>query len=62
MKENDEKYLTYAPKEDMVTIETGGKFPNLKHAAGDSVDEHEQQETANAIIGAKEIGQQNENL
>jgi hypothetical protein len=46
----------------MVTIETGGNFPNLKHAAGDSVDEHEQQETANAIIGAKEIGQQNENL
>ena len=52
MKENDEKYLTYAPKEEMVTIETGGIFPNLKHAAGDSVDEHDQPESASGIRGA----------
>ncbi|KON88465.1 hypothetical protein AF332_17700 [Sporosarcina globispora] len=62
MKEQQEKYLTQAPKEEMITIETDGKFPNLKNAAGDSVDGHERLETANAIIGAKEIGQQNENL
>jgi hypothetical protein len=62
MKEMDEKYLTSAPEEKMVTIENDGKFPNLKNAVGDSVDGHEQLETANAILGAKEIGQQNENL
>ncbi|MDM5225598.1 hypothetical protein QUF73_05185 [Cytobacillus sp. NJ13] len=62
MKEKEEKYLTQAPKEEIVTIETDGKFPNLKNIAGDSIDEHEQLEAANAIIGAHEIGQQNENL
>ncbi|MDF2035642.1 hypothetical protein P2R12_01430 [Cytobacillus oceanisediminis] len=62
MKEKEEKYLTQAPKEETVTIETDGQFPNLKNIAGDSIDEHEQLEAANAIIGAKEIGQQNENL
>jgi hypothetical protein len=62
MNKKDEKYLTHAPKEEMVTVDTDGRFPNLKNAVGDSVDGHEQQETANAIIGAKEIGQQNENL
>ncbi|KAF0815781.1 MULTISPECIES: hypothetical protein [unclassified Cytobacillus] len=62
MKKMDEKYLTSAPKENMVTIENDGKFPNLKNTVGDSVNGHEQLEKANAILGAKEIGQQNENL
>ncbi|GLB60753.1 hypothetical protein [Cytobacillus sp. NCCP-133] len=62
MSEKAEKYLTHAPKDEMVTVDTDGRFPNLKNAVGDSVNGHEQLETANAILGAKEIGQQNENL
>ncbi|MDZ5473835.1 hypothetical protein SM124_19120 [Bacillus sp. 31A1R] len=55
------EYLTHAPKKEMMTIETDGRGPNLKNYPGDSVNEHENQETANAIIAAGEIGQQMEN-
>lgn len=58
----DEEYLTQAAKGEQITIDTDGRSPNLKNYPGDSVDEHEQLETANAIISGEEIRQQNENL
>ena len=57
-----EDYLTNAPKEKLITVNTGAVFPNLKNVPGDSVDEHEALEEANTIIAEGEIGQQNENL
>jgi hypothetical protein len=57
-----EDYLTTAPKRTVMTINNGAIFPNLKNVPGDSVDEHARLEEANTIIGASEIGQQNENL
>lgn len=58
----DNEYLTNATKQDQVTIQNGGSFPNLKNIPGDSVDEHKDQEVANQIITGDEIKQQNENL
>lgn len=61
LKKNDE-YLTNAARQNQVTIQNGGDFPNLKNIPGDSVDEHKDQEVANQIITGDEIKQQNENL
>lgn len=61
MKYKDEHYLTHAPKNEKVTVTTNNSYPNLKNYPGDSVNEHEQLETANAIIAEGEIGQQREN-
>ena len=61
-KAKKEDYLTTAPSEAQFTIQNGAIFPNLKNIPGDSVDEHESLEEANAIIAKGEIGQQNENL
>ncbi|MGI8385152.1 hypothetical protein [Robertmurraya sp. P23] len=61
MKKNNE-YLTNAARQNQVTIQNGGVFPNLKNIPGDSVDEHKDQEVANQIITGDEIKQQNENL
>jgi hypothetical protein len=61
LKKNNE-YLTNAAKQNQVTIQNGGDFPNLKNFPGDSVDEHKNQEVANQIITGDEIKQQNENL
>ncbi|MFE8699466.1 hypothetical protein ACFYKX_02385 [Cytobacillus sp. FJAT-54145] len=61
-KKTSEDYLTQAPKQEQFTIENDGRFPNQKNYPGDSVNEHEQLETANAIIAEGEIGQQRENL
>lgn len=61
-KNGKEKYLTHAPKEEAITIDTDGRGPNLRNFPGDSVDEHENLEAANAMIAEGEIGQQNENL
>ncbi|QGQ46013.1 hypothetical protein [Metabacillus sediminilitoris] len=58
----NENYLTNAPKKERITIQTTGTALNLKHVAGDSVNEHKNLEDANSIISEKEIGQQNENL
>lgn len=58
----DNEYLTNAAKQEQVTIQNGGSFPNLKNIPGDSVDEHKDQEVANQIITGDEIKQQNENL
>ena len=55
-------YLTTAPKNEQLTINTGAVFPNLKNVPGDSVDEHKFLEEANTIIAGDEIRQQNENL
>lgn len=55
-------YLTTAPNERQITIQTDAVFPNLKNVPGDSVDEHEYLEEANSILATGEIGQQNENL
>ncbi|PLS15287.1 hypothetical protein CVD28_23460 [Bacillus sp. M6-12] len=60
--QNTKQYLSHAPKEEVLTVQTGGNFPNLKHIPGDSVDGHEDQEIANSIIGGEEIRQQNDNL
>ncbi|WP_066061622.1 hypothetical protein [Neobacillus soli] len=57
-----EEYLTTAPKEPVITINSGGFFPNKKSRAGDSVDMHQYLEEANTIISGDEIRQQNENL
>ncbi|RFU69816.1 hypothetical protein D0469_08695 [Peribacillus saganii] len=59
---NTKQYSTNAPEESVMTVQTGGNFPNLKHIPGDSVDGHEDQEIANSIIGGEEIRQQNDNL
>ncbi|MBM7602200.1 hypothetical protein JOC75_000170 [Metabacillus crassostreae] len=56
-----DKYLTNAPKEEKITIQNDGSYPNLKNFAGDSVDEHKNQEVANSLMAEKEIGQQREN-
>lgn len=56
-----ETYLTNAPKENKITIDNDGNFPNLKNVTGDSVNEHKNLEEANLIIAQKELGQQNEN-
>lgn len=61
LKKNNE-YLTYAARQNQVTIQNGGDFPNLKNIPGDSVNEHKDQEVANQIITGDEIKQQNENL
>jgi len=61
LKKNNE-YLTNAARQNQVTIQNGGDFPNLKSIPGDSVDEHKDQEVANQIITGDEIKQQNENL
>lgn len=57
-----DNYLTNAPKEENITIQNDGTYPNLKNVSGDSVDEHKNQEVANSLIAEKEIGQQRENL
>lgn len=61
-KNTSNDYVTQAPKEEEVTIDTSGRFPNKKNFPGDSVNEHESIENANAIIAEGEIGQQRENL
>jgi hypothetical protein len=58
----ENKYLTHAPKDESITIDTDGRFPNKNNYPGDSVNEHESIETANSIIAEGEIGQQRENL
>ncbi|PMC39170.1 hypothetical protein CJ195_04330 [Bacillus sp. UMB0899] len=58
----EDQYLSNAPKEENITIQTDSTFPNLKNIDGDSVNKHKQQEVANSIIAEKEIGQQQENL
>ena len=60
--QNEEQYLSNAPKEKNFTIQTDSTFPNLKNIEGDSVNKHRQQEVANSIIAEKEISQQQENL
>lgn len=63
MEENNKtNYLTPSTKEKQFTIQTDDTFPNQKSIPGDSVDEHKNLETANAIISGDEIKQQNENL
>ncbi|PLR76670.1 hypothetical protein CU633_15085 [Bacillus sp. V3-13] len=62
MAKKTKQYLTYAPKETVITIQNDDTFPNLKNIAGDSVESHKDLEVANAIIGGEEIRQQNENL
>lgn len=57
-----DKYLTNAPKEEKISIQNDESYPNLKNVAGDSVDEHKNQEVANSLMAEKEIGQQRENL
>lgn len=54
-------YLTHAPKQEEITLQTDSTYPNLKNIAGDSVNEHKNQEVANSLIAEKEIGQQREN-
>lgn len=61
MSKKEEDYLTHAPKKEQVTIGTDNNYPNLKNYPGDSVNEHEQLESANAIIAEGEFGQQREN-
>ncbi|PLR98773.1 hypothetical protein [Bacillus sp. T33-2] len=61
MKEKNE-YVTYAPREQVLTVQNGGVYPNLKNIPGDSVSEHKDMEMANAILTGEEIKQQNENL
>lgn len=56
------EYATHAPKNPEVTIENGNRFPNKKTVPGNSVNEHEDLENANAIIAEGEIEQQRENL
>ncbi|WP_077213345.1 hypothetical protein [Bacillus dakarensis] len=60
-KKQDE-FLTQAAKKEQFSIDNDGNFPNQKSFPGDSVDGHEELETANALIAEAEIGQQNENL
>ncbi|WP_180955708.1 MULTISPECIES: hypothetical protein [Bacillus] len=62
MAKKTEEYLTYAPKQPVITIQNDDTYPNLKNIPGDSVDSHKDLEVANAIIGGEEIRQQNENL
>ena len=62
MKEKEEQYLTNAPKEEKVTIQTDDTIPNLKNIPGDSIDDYTDLKKANTILAEKEIGQQNENL
>ncbi|MGG5253997.1 hypothetical protein ACQYAD_10930 [Neobacillus sp. SM06] len=57
-----DNYLTNAPKQTEITIQTGGAYPNQKHLPGDSVEEHKYLEEANALIAGDEIRQQNKNL
>ncbi|XCQ26601.1 hypothetical protein ABXS71_10030 [Bacillus infantis] len=52
----------FAPTEPEMTIDTDARGINERNTPGDSVNEHESLETANSIIAAGEIGQQNENL
>ena len=54
-------YLTNAPKQEEITLQTDGTYPNLKNIVGDSVNEHKNQEVANSLIAEKEIRQQQEN-
>ncbi|HZH58125.1 MAG TPA: hypothetical protein VEY70_00800 [Metabacillus sp.] len=58
----EEQYLTNAPTEEKITIQTDSTFPNQKNIDGDSVNKHKQEEVANSIIAEKEISQQQENL
>lgn len=62
MKQREGQYLTNAPKEEKLTIETDRTYPNQNNIPGDSVDEYMQLKTANGILAGDEIGQQNENL
>jgi hypothetical protein len=57
--EDPDDFAPYKPK---MTVDTDGRGLNERNTPGDSVNEHESLETANAIIAAGEIGQQNENL
>ncbi|WP_174733121.1 hypothetical protein [Mesobacillus harenae] len=58
----EKEYLTQAPEENAISIETDGRGPNLRNYPGDSVNEHKNLETANILITGDEIRQQNENL
>lgn len=58
----EEEYLTNAPTEEKITLQTDSTFPNKKNSDGDSVNKHKQEEVANSIIAEKEISQQQENL
>ncbi|AGK54301.1 hypothetical protein [Bacillus sp. 1NLA3E] len=49
-------------KQPELSIQTDNAAQNSKVIAGDSVNKHKDLEVANALIGAGEIGQQNENL
>lgn len=60
LKNRDKEYLTHAPKSENFSVASKA-YPNLKNYPGDSVNEHERMETANAIIAEGEIGQQREN-
>ncbi|CAH0345701.1 hypothetical protein [Bacillus sp. CECT 9360] len=59
MEKREDQFLTNAPKEEKLTIETD---PNRKTVPGDSVDEYMELKTANGILAEDEIAQQNENL
>jgi hypothetical protein len=59
---NKKNYLTNAPVNDQVGVQTGDIFPNSKNIPGDSVNKHKELELANTIITGDEIKQQNENL
>jgi hypothetical protein len=62
LNKKQEKYLTNAPQKQKLTIATDHAFPNLDYVPGDSIDGYTEQKTANGILAADEIGQQNENL
>lgn len=62
MKQREEQYLTNAPRDEKLTIETDHTYPNQNNIPGDSVDEYMHLKTANGILAGDEIGQQNENL
>ncbi|WP_409301630.1 hypothetical protein [Peribacillus sp. SCS-155] len=62
MYKKNETYVTTAPEEKKLTVVTDHTFPNLRFMPGDSVDQYNEQKSANRIMAEDEIGQQNENL
>ncbi|WP_440768800.1 hypothetical protein [Metabacillus sp. 22489] len=59
---NNKDYLTNAPKQEKIILQTDGSSPNKRNIDGNSVLEHKNLEVANSYIASKEIGQQRENL
>ncbi|WML47943.1 hypothetical protein RCG23_21960 [Neobacillus sp. PS3-34] len=61
MKKN-EGFQEAVPDRPQMTVDSSGRFREQKIVPGDSVEEHKYLETANSLLGGKEIRQQNENL